>query len=179
MGRSDPNREEAHRCAVRSHSLVQLANHYREQAEIWLKTSDDDLKKVAQDLLEAACSPFDKVDHAEQALQIGEMLDVVGWYHTLIPTKVSRVVDGYLESRSASERLQEFRLEDANATAKLVLVSIERSAAAWLSLRESLPAADDEILPVLATLDRLQRGLNALLPGARAFRRPGFEAPVD
>ena len=73
MGRSDPNREEAHRCAVRSHSLVQLANHYREQAEIWLKTSDDDLKKVAQDLLEAAFSPFDKVDHAEQALQIVEM----------------------------------------------------------------------------------------------------------
>ena len=74
-----------------------------------------------------------------------------------------------------------FRLEDANGSAKLTLVSIERSIGAWLRLREILPTQEDAILQHLSMLDRLRRGLITALPGAKAFLRPGFdgEPPED
>lgn len=47
--------------------------------------------------------------------------------------------------------------------------------AAWLRLREILPPREGEILELLALLARLQQGLHAALPGAKAFIRPGFD----
>jgi hypothetical protein len=57
--------------------------------------------------------------------------------------------------------------------------SVERSVAAWLSLRQALPQREDDILRALALLDRLRRGVNAVLPGAAAFRRPGFDGEAN
>ncbi len=66
-------------------------------------------------------------------------------------------------------------LDDANGTAKLVLVSIRRSIAAWLKMREIMPHHEDEILEMLVILDRLQRGIHQVMPDAEAFIRPGFD----
>ena len=131
-------------------------------------------------LLDAAKSKFADGDYEEEAREIGEMIEVVAWYHTLIPSKLARAVHGLLEKDDAQNTmLAEIRLEDANGTGKVVLAAIERSSAAWLRLREILPNRADEILDMLALLSRLQRGIHAALPGAQAFQRPGFDKAVD
>jgi hypothetical protein len=172
-------RESARGEAVRKHVLSRLAEEYMKQADAWLKSADADLKAHAQSLLVAAGSPFAQEDIEEEARQIGEMIEVIAWYHTFIPPKISRAIHGLLE-RDESEGpmadvLRESRMEDANGSAKVSLVAIERSIAAWLHLRNVLPAHESAILNMLALLDRMRRGIRAALPGAESFRRPGFD----
>jgi len=54
-------------------------------------------------------------------------------------------------------------------------LEIERSIAAWLKLRDILPAKEDAILAMLAVLDRMRRRIHIDLPDAVTFRRPGFD----
>lgn len=156
---------------------------YRRQADAWLKSSDTDLKAHAMSLLDAARSPFLREDVEEEARQIGEMIEVVAWYHTFIPPKMSRAVRGLLErdleDGPEEDILRESRLHDANGSGKVTLVAIERSIAAWLRLREVLPAHESAILNMLAMLDRMRRGIHDTLPGAEFFRRPGFDGEPE
>jgi hypothetical protein len=133
------------------------------------------LQAVARELLEAAQAPVP--NRAEEtARDIGEMIEVVAWYHTLIPPKLSRAVDGLLESDDeAGEHagiVTETRSQDANGSGRIVLLAIERSIGAWMRLREILPAHGDAILDMLVLLDRLRAGIYLALPGARTFRLP-------
>jgi hypothetical protein len=168
-------REEAHRKAVDAHPLVGLAHTYMLKATDWLKVADGDLKRVGQDLLRAARESVIGDDFEEQALSIGDMIEVVAWYHTLIPPKVGRAVGGLLESQQDDGVLSDYRLDDANGTGRVALMAIERSMAAWLRLREIVPEREDGIIEMLALLKRIEYGLHAALPGAKAFVRPGFD----
>jgi len=176
-------REAARGEAVRKHVLPRLAEEYMKQADAWLKSADADLKAHAQGLLAAAGSPFAQEDVEEEARQIGEMIEVIAWYHTFIFPKMSRAIRGRLEREEAdgpaAEILRESRLSDANGSGKVTLVAIERSIAAWLRLRDVLPAHESAILNMLALLDRMRRGIHAALPGAQSFRRPGFDGEPE
>ena len=172
-------RIDAHRQAVEKHPLVVLSHSYMLRTDAWLKDVDADLKTVAQTILDAAQNNFGDRDLEEEARQIGEIIEIVGWYHTLIPAKLSRAMGGLLHADEADEALVEIltqsRHQDANGCGKLVLVAIERSTAAWLRLRTILPSHEDEILDQLALLSRIQKGLHTALPHAHSFRRPGLD----
>lgn len=172
-------RRDRRRQAVKRHPLVLMAQEYMTRTHAWLKRANDDLKVVAQELLEAAGSRFADGDYEEEALAIGEMIEVVAWYHTLITPKLARAVNGLTEREDedgeVAEILAQSRHRDANGSGKIALVAIERSCAAWVRLREILPGHEDEILAMLALLSRLRRGIHAALPGAQAFKRPGFD----
>jgi hypothetical protein len=165
--------------AVDRHPLIGMAHAYMGKVSAWLKTADGDLKAVAQELIEAAKSKFADDDVEEEARQIGEMIEVVAWYHTLIPPKLARAIGGLLEKDETegefADVLNESRLHDANGSGKVASIAIERSAAAWVRLRGILPNREDEIIEMLAMLSRLRRGLHAALPGAKLFVRPGFD----
>ena len=64
--------------------------------------------------------------------------------------------------------------QDANGSAKVALRGIERSIAAWATLRRRLPNREYIVL-ALGTLQRLLRQVEAASPNARALRRPGFD----
>lgn len=119
----------------------------------------------------------------DEALEIGDMIEVVSWYHTLIPPKLSRALDGRLDAQADSDgdpgELAKIHLEDANGSGRVVLPAIERSLAAWLRLREIVPAQKDAILHLLVLLDRMRAGIHLALPGAQEFRLPFLERPPD
>ncbi len=163
----------------RKHPLRLLSCDYMMKVHKWLETADNDLKAVAQRLMEDAKSDFVNDDVEEQARGIGEMLDVISCYHTLISSKLGRAVGGLLEA-SADEGesvgiLAESRISDANGSGKVALIGIERSIGAWLKLRAILPQSEDLILEMLSLLDRLRRRIHIDLPGAESFLRPGFD----
>jgi hypothetical protein len=184
-GGPDPEFEEHERTVERAmdaNPVNKLAHDYMMKVHAWLESSDDDLKALAKELHEAAGSPFDDTDYEEQARQIGEMIEVIAWYHTLLPPKVGRALRDLIERTCAADKddncsqiRAEARMDDAEASGKLVLVSIDRSAAAWVKMRELLPHREDEILEMLAILSRLRRGINEALPGARNYVRPGLD----
>lgn len=163
--------------ALAKHPLVVWSQEYMLRVGRWLKAAEKDLKAFAQELLESAGDSFATEDYAERAREMGDLIDVVAWYHTLVRAKLTRAVRSQLESgdEGVPDVLVESRTYDANGSAKLSLVSIERSIAAWLRLREMLLSQEGEILSLLALLSRLRKRLHADFPGAAAFRRPGFE----
>jgi len=175
-------RETARRTAVRQHPLVRLAMDYMQQVQTWLQDAKPDLEAVARDMLVAARSPV-PTDAEDEALEIGDMIEVVSWYHTLIPPKLSRALDGRLEANEeeaeASGESAGFHLEDANGSGRVVLLAIERSIAAWLRLRETVPTQEDAILRMLVLLDRMRAGIHLALPGARNFHLPFLDGRPD
>jgi hypothetical protein len=68
--------------------------------------------------------------------------------------------------------------EDANGSAKVALISIDRSIAAWSQMSRHFPERDDEILNIVLHLDRLRRKAETTFPDARSFVRPGLDSTV-
>jgi len=166
--------EDRHK-ASQEHPLASMASDYAMKVADWLKSTDADLKAVAEGLRRSAHEVFEEDDLEEQALEIGDMIEVVAWYHTLIAAKTGRAVSGLIQRKNETGLVARLGLEDANGTGKVVLAAIERSMAAWLRLREILPQREGEILDLLALLTRIQHGIHSALPGAKAFIRPGFD----
>ena len=98
---------------------------------------------------------------------------VVGWFHTLIPAKIYRAVSGLRED-SPEERDWP---ADHDGSAKVALLGIERSHAAWLDMVERGFLAAAEAEPFIADLVWLGEQLEITFPNARAFVRPAFDEP--
>jgi hypothetical protein len=97
--------------------------------------------------------------------------DVVVWYHLRIYLRVVRALIGREKQPGSTGRM-----EDATGSAKLALVSIERSRNALRSLR--IAANDVEISGLMDLLDALERGLDEQFPNARSFLRVGLDCPA-
>jgi hypothetical protein len=70
----------------------------------------------------------------------------------------------------------EYFPEDANGSAKVAIIGIERSMAAWAGLLNQFPQQERTILDLLVKLKRLLQNVDKAFPDARAFVRPGFDA---
>ena len=64
---------------------------------------------------------------------------------------------------------------DANGSAKIALVAMDRSIAAWRSLQISLPEKSESIKPMLIELSGLRVAVEGRFPRARDFIRPGLD----
>jgi hypothetical protein len=106
---------------------------------------------------------------------IREALAIVLHDCTLITVKLSRALDGWDRCRHEGGDEDHAVQNDWNGTAKVALISVHRSEAAWRALAE---ATGDETPAILADqLSGLAREVDAAFPQARAFVRPGFDQP--
>lgn len=64
---------------------------------------------------------------------------------------------------------------DSDGSAKVALIAIDRSIAAWGVMRKHFPERENNMLDILVHLDRLRKGVEKTFPNARAFIRPGFD----
>jgi len=86
-------------------------------------------------------------------------------------------LDRAIESRAEDEIDPEPRetMRDADGSAKIALIGIDRSLAAWAALRKHFPEQEDAFLDFQLRLARIRRQAEKLFPNARAFVRPGFD----
>lgn len=59
----------------------------------------------------------------------------------------------------------------------MALIGIDRSTSAWGTMYDLFPGQDENILHIIAALERLRKGIEKVFPKARAFVRPGFDEP--
>jgi hypothetical protein len=102
-------------------------------------------------------------------------LSVVSWFHTLISAKVHRALQGLADDRPEDRDWP----PDYDGSAKVALLGIDRSQAAWLELVQHGMATDEEVAPFIADLVWLGEALERVFPGARAFVRPGLDEPDE
>ena len=97
---------------------------------------------------------------------------VISWFHFFIATKINRALTIWPDD--PEDRAM---ASDSNGSAKVALVAIERSHAAWLELVERAIVPAGEADPFIADLIWLGEALERVRPTARAFIRPGLDEP--
>ncbi len=100
---------------------------------------------------------------------------VIAWFRYSIPAKIHRAIHG-LACDDPTERDWP---ADHDGSAKVVLLGIERSRAAWLEIVRRGLASPAEVEPFLAVLIWLSDQLERVFPRARAFVRPGLDEPDE
>lgn len=103
-----------------------------------------------------------------------EHFQVIRHYQYFIYPKIVRAIEGRMAYPVSAH--QDSPQNDASGTAKISLIVIDRSLAAWSVLYGEYPVYEDKTLSILVHLDRLRRSIEVVFPSARAFIRPGFDA---
>jgi hypothetical protein len=98
----------------------------------------------------------------------GSPLETAAWFHTLIGAKTYRSLISAHGGAVTPELL-----DDALGSAKLVLVAIDRSVAAWQAIAAT--DADARVSGLIELLEALRTAVELRFPGARAFVRPGLD----
>jgi len=100
---------------------------------------------------------------------------VINWFHTQILVKIHRALYGLAED---DPRERDWP-PDHDGSAKIALLGIDRSHAAWLTLVERRLATDADVAPFVADLVWLGDHLERVFPNARGFVRPGLDEPDE
>jgi len=157
---------------ARDHECSRLAKLYSEMVDDWLDSArdifapDEEEISSAESLEESDTSPAEKDD------ALVEPVEVVGWYQHLIYVKLMRAIRGELIDEP--EILDEYP-KDSDGSAKVALIGIDRSIAAWGEIRNLFPHRSHQIMDILVHLEQLRRKVEKTFPNARAFIRPGFD----
>ena len=105
-------------------------------------------------------------------MRLNDCVEIIRWYQHFIFVKLGRAFSSLVEEQENAQFAAE---RDADGTAKVALISIDRSLSAWSILQEMFPDKTDSILEILVYLDRLRKGVDAKFPKARKFKRAGFD----
>ena len=107
-----------------------------------------------------------------ELVRLNDCVEVIRWYQAFIYVKICRAFMSLVEEEE-DRALATTR--DSSGSAKVALIAIERSLAAWVAMREMFPEETDSMLEILLHLDRLRKSLKRRFPKAKSFRRPGFD----
>lgn len=169
----DSEREERQRqrlAARQGSALHRAALAYAKSAQVLLERLAPELAATGKALATEARLGAGQPDAA--IAEINDGLDVVHWYLFFIDVKLRRAVASRVDA--ARDGASEFS-GDADGSAKIALVAIDRSIGGWARLRAHLAGEADAMLDLLVQLERLRRAVEREFPHARDFKRPGFD----
>jgi hypothetical protein len=144
--------------ASENHLLCRAAKRYSERVEDWFRERETLFFEIA-----AA---------AREGVSFEEAIEVIRWYQYFICAKVMRAVRGNIEEKE--ERCDEFA-SDSDGSAKIALIAIDRSIAAWAVIQHYMTDCGQEVIDIIAFLDGLGQAIEETFPNARSFIRPGFD----
>src|SRR5438874_6039333 len=170
------------------HQLAELARQYAMTVQEWFAEEFVTEQNVHDDMMVDA-------DGAAE-IDVAGAAEVLRWYQFFVAAKViralmSRTLSGHslVETTAGDNPFAEtvededddfdtapdYVQEDGNGSAKIALIAIDRSMAAWHAMEMCLPRKSDSIAPIVAELERLRWLLEEEFPDARGFIRPGFD----
>ena len=179
---------EQQRHNAKQHELSLSARRYAEMVERWFGEEFAVEQNVHDDTT-------GKSKNSEDDIDVSDAIEVIRWYQFFVAAKVFRalmaedrtVIDEALTSEDIfsdaelddGEAFIEAVGNDADGSAKIALIAIDRSSSAWRVLQSSLPEKADSIVPILLELERLRRATEQTFPEARDFIRPGFDEVIS
>ena len=107
-----------------------------------------------------------------ELVRLNDCVEIIRWYQAFIYVKVCRAFMSLVEEEDDKSLVA---TRDSAGSAKVALIAIERSLAAWVAMREMFPEETDSMLEILIHLDRLRRTVKRKFRGAKSFKRPGFD----
>jgi hypothetical protein len=150
---------------ARDHGCCRAARSYGEMVNDWFESARGFMGQ-------REAEPGEEATADARAREVEAALEVIRWYQHQIYVKLIRAVRGSLNDDPETE---EGFQKDSDGSAKVALIGIDRSLAAWGEVRRSLPFLEQETVRLLVHLERLHREVEKAFPEARAFIRPGFD----
>jgi len=167
MERLNSENAEKHPCSLAAKEYADMVDCWFDSIEKELTEGEDDISSNVQwNLLEAGFAV------TEDGTDIGEMIDVIRWYQHQIYVKLMRAFHGQRDE--LNEIADEFP-KDSDGSAKVSLMGIDRSMAAWTEMMCYLKKHKTEISGMFFHLEGLRSSVEKVFPDAREFDRPGFD----
>jgi hypothetical protein len=152
----DESRQHRKRQLVDNHPLTKAGKKYANAASDWFRELDQ------------------TIEVSENFEQLEDAREVIQWYQYQIAVKTMRALSGRREELDEDPEIVEFP-KDSDGSAKVALIGVDRSIAAWRLMQLSLPERTGSIVPLILQLERLRNRLEKAFPEARDFVRPGFD----
>jgi len=160
--------------AARNHEISRAARAYADMAENWF----DGAKVFFGEGEEAGPGyrPLSGKGEEPEKSGVEETLEIVQWYQHQICVKLMRAISGLMEEESEVYDELDRYARDSDGSAKVALIGIDRSIAAWGIIGGRFPSFRSHDVPAILThLERLRRRIEKDFPDARGFLRPGFD----
>lgn len=148
-----------------NHPLAKAGKKYANASSDWFREFD---QVVEVSDLAATDSDIEEADRLIDAREI------IHWYQYQIAVKTIRALSSRLDEREFGGEIDSYP-KDSDGSAKVALLGIDRSIAAWRLMQMSVPERAESIVPLLLQLERLRRRTERQFPNARNFVRPGFD----
>lgn len=152
-----PERAKEHICSI-------LGRKYLSKAKDWL----DSWECAEPD----AFVQIPGTSPASRTPRLQEAQEILCRYLFLIQAKIMRALQGKAETEQEAPGSYD---QDAAGSAKVALICIDRSLAAWGVVYEHMQEGRQELSEIMLLLERLRRKVEAVFPEARDFVRPGFD----
>lgn len=112
----------------------------------------------------------------KEVADIKDAIEVIRWYQLQIFVKIQRAS----KNRTEIDRMNEEDLpDDSDGSAKIALIGIERSIAAWKILLNNFPEQKKVLIQIIIQLKNLKKRTERSFPKAKDFKRPGFDDPQE
>jgi hypothetical protein len=152
---------------VDNHPLTKAGKQYANTASDWFRDLDHNTETTTSG------QRATEVDRQEPQ-PFEDAREVIQWYQYQIAVKTMRALSGRKEDIEDTE-IAHFP-KDSDGYAKVALIGIDRSIAAWRLMQLSLSDRAESIVPLILQLETLRINLEESFPEARAFIRPGFDS---
>jgi hypothetical protein len=149
---------------VDNHPLTKAGKQYARTASEWFRELDHN----SEITMTSAERP--EVDR-QNPQPFEDAREVIQWYQYQIAVKTMRALSARNEDDSEDNDVP----KDSDGSAKVALIGIDRSIAAWRLMQRSLSDRAESIVPLILELDSLRTKLEKSFPQARDFIRPGFD----
>ncbi len=157
---------------VEEQPYCQDALAYLKMVDDWSGSNKKLFKDKVTELQTLAQANIPNTNPVDEAIRIKDCLEVINWYQHQIYVKLCRAASGMIRGELEQN---EYAPEDANGSAKVAIIGIERSISAWGKFSGQFPDQENSILDILVTLKKLLRQVEKAFPNAREFVRPGFD----
>ncbi len=104
-----------------------------------------------------------------------EALEIAAWDATFVPAKLYRALVGRDNHEQGEDFDDDPVQNDWNGSAKVALICLERSEAAWQMIAQA--TGDVEAAALAERMAGLREQVEKAFPHARSFIRPGFDQP--
>ena len=169
-------RDEARREHRRQHDpILREAQAYLQLARTWFEVESDGMRAHADACVRRAeVEDVDDISLSELS-RVLDSIDIVRNDCCLIYVKLHRAIDGFEDD--AGHRSVDAIQNNYNGSAKLALMCIDRCEGAWRAIDQWYPSCGGA-KALADQLAALRRTVEARLPHARAFLRPGFDGLI-
>lgn len=151
----EPKRRKPRRQLVDNHPLTRAGKKYANNASDWFRS-------------------FDHTEQSEPSQQLEDAREVIQWYQYQIAVKIIRALSCRSDGWEDEPEMSDFP-KDSDGSAKVALIGIDRSIAAWRWMQLAKPERLESIVPLILQLERLRQRVEKAFPEARDFVRPGFD----